>query len=199
MFACKNCKKEFEKETQLRGHMIHCNKKKAKEAVDKESIGEPEPVKEEKKAKEEMYEYDKYMELPPPVIEWLRINFGNWLNHFEVGRTGWRRDFGGYALYIKIPKEYSTEWKKETREKYDNIRRRPATDEKGNPKRFEHVTPDIRYVSLQMQLPKVIDMLERIKNHIISNAHKKGVQLPGIGGEVRNDKTLEDYKKSLYE
>jgi hypothetical protein len=192
MFICKNCGKGFEKETQLRGHLIHCNKKEAAKKEPAEKI----KVKEVKK--EETYEFDKYMELPPPVIEWLRINFGNWLNHFEVGRSEWRRDFGGYALYIKIPEEYSTEWKKEVREQYDNRLRRPATDEKGNPKRFEHVVPDIRYVSLQMELPKTIDMLERIKDHIISNAHKKGIRLPSIGGEVTNDKTLEDYKKSLY-
>lgn len=191
MVTCERCGKTFEKETQLRGHKMRCK--------DLAPIPpQAQPNVEQKVEEPKKYRTDKYLELPPPVIDWLKINFGNWLNYFEVGRTEWKKDFGGYALYVKVPEEYSTEWKRETRERYDNVKRRPATDEKGNPLRYEFVTPDIRYVSLQLELPRVLNMLERIKKHIIDNAHGRGIRLPMIGEEVQNTKTLEDYKKSLY-
>jgi hypothetical protein len=146
----------------------------------------------------EGYRIDKWQELPPPVVEWLKINFGNWLNHFEVGRTEYKKDFGGYGVYIKIPEQYSTEWFHEQREQYDNKTRRPAVDEQGNPIRFDFVTKDIRVCSLQMEMPKVIQWLERVKEHVITHAHAKGIKLPSIGEEVASTKSLEDYKKSLY-
>jgi len=194
MFACKNCGKEFEKETQLKGHMMTCRKSKEPTTLVTDVYTPESDVVEP----EEEVKMDKYLELPPPVIDWLKINFGNWLNYFPVSRTEYKKDFGGYGVRIEIPKQFSTEWKEELREKYDNITRKPAVDENGVPMRFMHVTPDIRYVSLQLEMPRVINMLERIKEHIITNAHSKGVQLPSIGEEVRNDKTLEDYKRSLY-
>lgn len=200
MFTCKKCLVEFEEEGKFRGHRMRCKVVPSQPEVKRELPEVKEEVKEEPKEvkKEDEYFYDRWHDLPPPVIDWLKINFGGWLNHFEVGKTEYRKDFGGYGIYVKVPKEYSTEWKTEIREKYDNIRRKPATDKLGNPLRFEFVTKDVRYVSLQLEMPRVLNMLGRIKEHIIRNAHSKGIRLPSIGDVINSTKSLEDYKKSLY-
>lgn len=204
MYQCKKCLAEFGEENKFRGHRMRCkavpSQPEAKVEAKRELPKVEEKPKEEVKVevKKDEYFYDRWHELPPPVVDWLKINFGGWLNHFEVGRTEYRSDFGGYGVYIKIPKEYSTEWRTEIREEYDNVRRKPKTDEKGNPIRFEFITKDVRYVSLQLEMPRVLKMLERIKEHIITNAHRKGIRLPAIGDVINSTKNLEDYKQSLY-
>ena len=141
--------------------------------------------------------FSSYKELPPPIVECLEKTFGNWLNEgFEVGQK-YREDFGGYAMFIKVPEKYSTEWKRDTTLRYDNTTRRPLTDKDGNQVRFSVVTPDERWKGLN-DIQACIKWIVLVKEHIITNAFKKGIMLPSTHTPMPAEKgTLEEYKKAV--
>ena len=135
------------------------------------------------------YNFSKYKELPPPIIQHLELTFGNWLKYMEVGQE-WREDFGGYALYIKVPKEYSTEWKKTTVDTYDN-----TTFKRKEAKETEQ--PDIRWKSL-LDLSEARSWINLVKDNLIKAAYRKGIRLPNTGtGADETRQTLSDYQKSI--
>ena len=136
--------------------------------------------------------------LPVKIKEYLLQNWGNWLNYFEVGWEE-REDFvGGRAFYVKVPREFSTEWKEETHMVYDNSTRRIKVDEKGKEVTKVVITPDIRWKAMQ-DTPELIRWLNIVKEKTISDCYRAGIQLPNTNTAYEdNKKTLDDFKKSVH-
>jgi len=156
----------------------------------------PEQAKELEKIRENP-NYTKYKELPPPVVEHLEKTFGAWLNYMEVGME-WKKAFGGYAMYIKVPKEFSTEWRTQKIARYDNKTMRQAKDEEGNPVMVEVTTPDIRWKSLRDHA-EAISWINLVKENILKKAYSAGLQLPNTNTKLDDTKqTLEEYKKATH-
>lgn len=144
------------------------------------------------------YDTEKYKQLPPPIVEHLEKTFGNWLEYFEIGQE-WKEDFGGYGLYIKVPREFSTEWREEMVQKFDNKRRAPMLDEKGNTVRVKTVKKDIRWRSMAVGVPEVNKWVEQVKRNIIDKAYSKGLVLPTTGVEMGGYRpSREEFTKSLH-
>jgi hypothetical protein len=161
MVNCENCGKQFATVPQLRGHNMRC---RAPQMVNPQEQAKPvEPV-------------TKYRELPKPVVEFLEREIPNWLNEFGIGQE-WREDFGGYAIYVDVPKEYSTEYREETRIVWDNRTRKAKIDEEGNEITERVVFPDVRWHSLK-DVNVAIKWLERVIANITSAAMRKGLRLP---------------------
>ena len=200
------CGKEFKNDQALRGHKMTCKAgkvDKVKEledrlkALEKENSDLKKVEKEQPKELKEKVNYFQYKELPPPIVDHLEKNFGNWLNFMEIGQE-WKEDFGGYGLFIKVPQEFSTEWKTEQRTKYSNKTRKPMLDKDGNTKTERFVIPDVRWKSLN-DLSKAVQWLILVKEHIIKNAYKKGLSLPNTNTQLeKTTQTLEDYKKATH-
>lgn len=154
-------------------------------------------IAEESAEAQSEYNTQKYLELPPPVIEHLKQTFGSWLNYFEIGQE-YKQDFGGYGMYIKVPKEFSTEWKSEMRVVYDNVTRSVKRDDEGKDVMVTVITPDVRWKSLK-DIADTNKWISLVKEHIIKNAYNKGIQLPNTNAPLdETRKTLDDYKASLH-
>ena len=133
---------------------------------------------------------DAYKQLPPPIVTALEQIFGDWLKHFDVWQE-WKRDFGGYGLFIRVPRQYSTEWHEEQVPIYDN-----ATRTQTGLKTI--VKEDIRCKSLR-DFADAINWLKKVKEHIITKAYSKGIQLPNTNSPLDETRqTLEDYTKALH-
>lgn len=141
---------------------------------------------------------EKFDALPPPIKEHLIKTFGNWLNYFEVGQE-WVKGYGGYGMYIKVPREFSTEWVEENVMQYDNAAMAPATDEHGNRITKKIVRPDIRMCPLN-NMTRTIGWINQVKQHILNKAADKGLILPSTQTEYQPEKkpTREEYAKSLH-
>ena len=193
--TCTTCGKSFKNALGLSGH-------KRSHLKDKKPVDFTKPVEAERKIEAqveapqvedvkppEVIPSIKYKLLPPPMVDHLEKTFGNWLKYFEVGQE-YRNDFGGYAMYIKVPKEYSTEWKEIRTMKYDNETRRPLGE-------FTEVIPDVRYVSLK-DLSKAIQYVNLVKHHIIENAYRKGIRLPTTNVGIDETRmTKEQYETAV--
>ena len=141
--------------------------------------------------------YQLYKQLPPPLVDHLELTFGAWLREFEVGQV-YRQDFGGMALYIKVPEKYSTEWRREQRLKYDNRTRRPAIDASGQEIVLNIVTPDVRWKGV-MPIEDCKKWISLVKEKIITDAYNKGLQLPNTQTPIEETrKTMEDYRKAVH-
>lgn len=135
------------------------------------------------------HNFGKYKELPPPVVKYLDDNWGNWLNHFEIGQK-YRDDFGGYALFVRVPKDYSTEWEMVSYPIYSNETRRQT----GQQKVYKE---DIRWKSLR-DTAEAIKWLALVKKNIITKAFQKGMYLPPTNVKYENpQKTVEDFEREL--
>ena len=171
MIKCE-CGKEFETENQLRGHKLHCKPQKT--------------------------DYKAYKKLPKPIVEHLENTWGNWLNYFEVGQTEWKKDYGGYAIYIKVPERFSTGWYREKRVEYDNVTRAPKVDEEGNQVSKIIVHEDVRVKPLTVPVDEVKTWIDQVKKHIIDKAHQKGLKLPNTQTEYYEELNREEYEKALH-
>lgn len=130
-----------------------------------------------------------YKTLPPPVVEALERTYGNWLTQLDIGQA-WRKDFGGYAIYIKVPKHMSTEWKTVTTLIYDNATKKVTGERKDE-------IPDDRWCSLK-DIPEALKWLDKVKSHIMVNAYRRGITLPSTNtGIDQTRQTLQEYEKSL--
>lgn len=156
----------------------------------------PEQAKELEKNRDKP-NYHKYRELPPPIKDHLEKTFGAWLDHIEVGQE-WKKDFGGYAMYIKVPEQFSTEWKTHKVRTYDNRTRTTAKDKQGNPIMNEFTEPDVRWKSLA-DLSSAVAWLNMVKDNIINTAYRSGLQLPNTATTLEETKqTVEAYKASIH-
>ena len=147
------------------------------------------PAKQEEVAEIPPYNFKKYLELPQPLREHLENVFGNWLNYIEVGQE-WRNDFGGYGLYIKVPKEYSTEWEEVTTPVYDNTTRKAVGEKKV-------IVPDVRWKPIK-DIMEVKSWIDLVKGHIMTHAYKKGIRLPNTNTGIDMTKaTLDQYQTAI--
>ena len=143
--------------------------------------------------------FKSYKQLDPPIVKYLEENWSNWLNYFEIGQE-YKKGYSGRGIYIKVPKDFSTEWKEEERIVYDNRTRRPKVDEKGHTMKKIVITEDIRWCSLMIPQSDVIQWIGKVYTHIITNARKKGLSLPGTGVPfVKSPQAMtnEEYEQSL--
>ena len=148
--------------------------------------------------KEPKIDYTLYRQLPPPIKEHLEREFGNWLNHFQVWKE-WRQDAGGDMLFIKIPPQFSTEYKETLVDKMSNRTRRPEVNKEGDVVKQKRITEDIRCRSLMIPIDKVIQWLDLVKAKIIRNAASKALKLPSLGVPMQTGRmNLEEYEKSLH-
>lgn len=130
--------------------------------------------------KEEIsYDTTKYKELPQPLVEYLEREYGKWLEFLEIGQR-WRNDYGGYGVFVRVPKEYSTEYKEERVMVYDNRTRTAARDSDGNEITSTHVMEDIRWFNLARGPEEAKDWLGRVKQYILSKGQQKGIRIPSI-------------------
>jgi len=157
---------------------------------------DPEQAKELQLTREKP-NYHKYRELPPPIKEHLERTFGAWLDHMEIGQE-WKKDFGGYAIYIKVPEKFSTEWKRSKQTQYDNAIRGVKVDKEGKPVMKDILVEDIRWKSL-VNLAETIKWLNLVKENIINKAYSAGIQLPNTATALDETKqTAEAYKQSIH-
>lgn len=189
MFKCQKCNQEFKNNAGLANHENYC---KAGDPV--QEIGDPTGGQVDFKAtmitKEGVsYNTKKWEELPPPIKEHLKMNFGSWLNYFEIGQE-WKKDHGGFSIYIKIPKEFSTEWKTVKNPIYDNQTMKMTGQ-------VDKVIEDIRSKPLR-DMAEVVKWLIIVKRNIIENAYRKGIRLPTTNTPVDETKqSYDEYRKSL--
>ena len=182
MNKCEKCQKEFKNKVGLIGHMRSHAKDAAKPAA-VETITAA-PVAEKPKT-----DFTKYKALPPPIVEHLEKTFGNWLNYFDIGQV-YKQDFGGYGIYITVPKQFSTEWTTATVTIYDNDNRTKLREETVD-------VPDTRWKSL-VDLAKAKAWINLVKNNVITNAYRKGLRLPSTNtGLDETKQTMEEYQKSI--
>lgn len=191
-YQCTTCGKQLTNAIGLSGHMK--SHKKDEPKAETTPVLKEEPIKETTpvrtiEAEEPAYNTDSWKELPPPIIDHLKLTYGNWLNHFEIGQK-WKEDFGGYAMYIRIPERFSTEWKRTQTPIYDNKTRSIVGDKKV-------VIEDIRWRSLK-DLAQTITWLDKVKKHVIDSAYRKGIQLPNTNiGLSETEKTYDDYNRAI--
>ena len=204
-FKCKRCEKEFtpEERSQYLGHNMRCAKqhqdallaqrKERLEAAREEEVVQnvgttdnPDVVKSDSF----IYDTKAYKKLPSPIVRHLELTFGNWLNYFEIGQE-WREDYGGYGIYIKIPRKYSTEWRDDTSPAYDNATRKITGYQKT-------AIQDIRSMPMK-DLPNVMKWLGIVRTNIIQNAINKGLRLPStdIGTDVNPLSIQEKQEKTI--
>jgi hypothetical protein len=139
----------------------------------------------------------RYKELPPPIVKHLEQVFGDWLNHFDVWME-YKKDFGGYGIYIKVPERFSTEWHREKRVQYDNITRKPIVGTDGKQVVKEVVFEDIRSKNLR-DIEEAKKWINLVKEHIITHAYQKGIHLPSTNAKLDETKaTLDEYTKALH-
>jgi hypothetical protein len=194
-YKCESCGKTFAKAAQLRGHLMGEKRRNQRLQAKVDSV-QAEQIKvknvklpERPVSKIKPYDFTRYTSLPAEIQDFLKKTWGNWLNHFEIGMED-KKDFGGFAVYVRVPKEYSTEWKTVKYMKYDNATRRATGD-------YDVEVEDIRWCSLKDR-QTAMQWIEKVKEHIINNAFPKGVQLPTMNVQIaKQNQTLEDYKKSL--
>lgn len=160
--TCTTCGKTFKNKLGLSGHM-RSHKQPATANI--QPVAQPA----EQKAEAPLYDHNKYRELPAPVIEHLEKTFGDWLKHFEIGQE-WKPDYGGYGMYIKIPKQYSTEWKEVTTPVYDNVLRKQVGER-------TIVQPDIRWKPIK-EIADVIRWIDLVRENVTMAATRKGLVLP---------------------
>ena len=136
--------------------------------------------------------------LPLKVKEYLLQNWGNWLNYFEVGFQE-RDDFvGGRGFYVKVPKEFSQEYKEEKYLVYDNATRKVKVDENGKEVSKIVATPDVRWKAMN-DIPELISWLGIVKEKILTDCFRAGVTPPNTNTAYEdNKKTLDDFKKSVH-
>lgn len=190
--ACTTCGQECKSVFGLKVHgRSHEGREAVKEAVTPQAVGftatPPETPKTE--PKEVKADFTKYKMLPPPVVQHLERTWGDWVNHFEIGHE-YREDFGGYMMWVKVPKQYSTEWKEIKTIKYDNATHKPIGE-------FIEVVPDVRHKSLK-EISKAVQWLDLVKQHLIDHAYRKGIRLPATNTGVDSAKfTKEQYESAL--
>ncbi len=93
-------------------------------------------------------------------------------------------------MYIKVPKEFSSEYKVVEYPTYDNETRKM----KGTIKKE---VEDIRWKPIK-DMADVIQWIDRVKEHIMTKAYAAGIRLPSTKtGIEQTTQTLEDYKKSI--
>lgn len=135
-------------------------------------------------------DYKAYKQLPPPIVTHLEKTWGGWLDHIEIGQISWRKDFGGPGIFIKVPAAFSTEIKEVTVTKYDNATRKQLSETKA-------IQEDIRCCPLK-EINEALKWIDKVKEHIVVNAFKKGLQLPTTGLRYESPtKSLEEYKREL--
>lgn len=178
--TCMSCGKVFENAKQLRGHLMY-EKKSLKQ---KQNSVASNPMVEKVKI-----DFKKYKELPPPIVEHLEKMWGNWLNYFEISQE-FKQDFGGYALRIKVPAQFSTETETVQYPVYDNATRKQVGTKTG-------IVEDIRWKTLK-DLPDAIKWIDAVKKNIIEKAFQKGIQLPNTNVKYEPAvKTVQDYEREL--
>lgn len=164
MQTCENCGKEFATVPQLRGHKIHCR-------VTKTDVVELTPPTQGAKVVSATYK-----QLPKPIVDFLELEIPNWLDKFEIGQV-WKQDFGGYGMYIKVPKEFSTEHREEDRMEWDNRSRKPKLDANGNEITKHVVYEDVRWCPIK-ETETVISWIKKVIKHVMENGQRKGLQIP---------------------
>jgi len=185
--ACSICGKEFKNKAGVSLHTLrsHPAPKQPEPEVKQftpmdQTAHTPEPKPE--------YDINKYKQLPVSIIDHLKITFGNWLNYFEIGQE-WKEDFGGYGLYIKVPRQFSTEWKEVEAPRYDNATMKMVgTDKKA--------IEDIRWKPLK-DMADAKKWIDLVKKHIIDHAFQKGLQLPSTNVGYDEHKLTKDQYESL--
>lgn len=179
LIKCEECGKEFKNKLGLAGH---------KRSHDKEPTeGPAAPVRKIEKVEVINFNTTKYTELPPVIIDHLKIVFGNWLNHFEVGQQ-WRNDYGGYGMYIKVPEQFSTEWKKVQAPIYDNLTMRLVGQK-------TEIIQDIRWKPLK-DMADVVKWIDQVKHNLIDNAYRKGIRLPSTNTGLDETRLTRDQYES---
>jgi len=144
-----------------------------------------------------MEDTDKLDNVPPPVMDHLKKTFGEWLSVFDVG-VEWKKDYGGYGLYIKVPKEYSTEHREERVAVWDNSGQKQKVDENGELVWKKIVTEDVRWKPLK-DVNEVIQWIDLVKEHIIKKAFQKGIMLPSTNAPLdQGEKSLDVYKQQIH-
>lgn len=128
---------------------------------------------------EESHDPSRYKELPPPLVDYLEREYGKWLEFLEVGWK-WRNDYGNNGLFVKVPKEYSTEYKEEKIVVYDNRTRMPARDQDGNEIMKTHVMEDLRWFNMARGPEEAKIWLESVKQYILTKSQQKGIRIPSI-------------------
>ncbi len=185
MEKCTKCGKECKNHIGRIAHERYC---KVSEQVAQPVVQSEQPVR---NIVEPVFQYNtsKYKELPKNLIDFLERTYGNWLNYFEIGQM-WREDYGGYGVYVKIPKQFSTEWQEIQSPIYDNDIRKLIGQKKV-------VIEDLRSMPMK-DIPSVTGWLERIKKSVIESAYRKGFRLPNTAtGIDETRQTLEVYEKAI--
>lgn len=203
-FKCELCQKVCKNQIGFSIHSKACAKKYLGEAAEvkppdgvtppvaakTESVKAP-PIVAPEDIKPEDYKYDfsKWKELPPPVQKHLERTWGDWINHIEVSQE-WRDDFGGYALTIRVPKQYSTEWEQVEYLSYDNATRRSN----GSRKIWKE---DVRRCSLR-DLARSVQWIDLVKNFLLVKAYSQGIRMPNANtGSTDIRQSFDEYKKQI--
>lgn len=191
VFKCNTCGKEFAKSRALRMHLMHESMRlqKKTEQLAQSIAPAPQPIV-SMPPPVIPPNYSDYKRLPPPIVAHLEKSWGNWLNYFEVKMVDWMQDFGGAGIEIKVPRAFSTEWREVMAPQYDN-KTRTRTGE------IKVVEEDIRTCPLK-DIVEAIKWLDKVKEHVVTHAFQKGLQLPTTGLKYEGpNKTLDDYKREL--
>ncbi len=195
-YTCSTCGKVCKNALGLSGHQRSHGAKKSLEVLKEAQpataaaveVQTAQEIKKEEPKKAE-YRHDLYRQLPQPIVEHLEMTFGNWLNYFEIGQE-WKEDFGGYGMYIKVPREYSTEWKEFTTIVHDNATRKAIGEKK-------EILPDVRWKPIK-EVAEVKGWIDLVKQHIMNNAHQKGIRLPNTNTGIDETKaTFDQYQASI--
>ncbi len=188
LIKCEKCGKEGIKAKGLGVHQRSCSKSAEKVAT-APVMPKARVIQTPEAPKAIVYDNTKYLQLPAPLIEHLKMVFGAWLEFFEIGQE-WREDFGGHAIYIKVPQQFSTEWKTVEAPQYDNSTLRMVGTKK-------ETMQDIRWKSLR-DVSEAKRWLDLVKRHIIDHAYQKGIRLPSTNtGYDETRMTKEQYESAI--
>ena len=191
MEVCTKCQKELKNKVGLIGHMRSHAKDEPAAPVAAPQIPVEAPVARTLAPEVVKTDFTKYKLLPPPIVEHLEKTYGNWLNLFDIGQV-YKEDFGGYGIYITVPKQFSTEWKEGTVVLYGE-----GEDFKKKLGEKKVEIPDTRWKSL-VDLSKAKKWLDLVKNNIITSAYRKGIPLPSTNtGLDETKQTFDEYKKAI--
>ena len=181
MHKCESCGKECKNKRGLQMHQ-KTHQQVSVAAVPTKVISTPAPHVEQ-------YNTEKYKELPQPIIDHLKITFGNWLNYFEIGQE-WKEDFGGYGIYIKVPEHFSAGWQRVDAPVYDDAQMKMVAMKK-------LVVPDIRWKPLR-DMADAKGWINLVKKHVIDTAYQKGIRLPSTNtGLDETRQTKEQYEAAI--
>lgn len=133
--------------------------------------------------------FNTYKDLPPTIIDHLKLHFGDWLNFFPI-KQEYREDFGGPAICITVPDKFSTYAKEVPWTQWSNETKKPTGAVKVHLK-------DERWCSLR-DPAEAKKWILKVKDNIITQAHAHGLRLPSTNtGYDKTLETREEYERSL--